>query len=224
MTDRENVSAIEKRERVRQLLGEKKLREMNTEERALIAEAAMAWVHSVASHERKPGFDPVEVALAIVRDVAEIPDRTSPDDQPEMMLVKDSELRRIVHDRLMEAFSVAPTERKPASSSEIPNNSFDRVLVVDDDMGIGRAAVALAAMEAAKSVPLQESWEDNGQHERNFAAPSTQAFTDEQINACLIDLDIDCNRIPGSLDLHKAEQVIRDLLASTSATALKGKP
>lgn len=32
----------------------------------------------------------------IVRDVQELPDRTSPDDQPEMMLVTTDELRRIV--------------------------------------------------------------------------------------------------------------------------------
>jgi hypothetical protein len=32
----------------------------------------------------------------IVRDVAELPNRDSPDDQPEMMLVSVDELRRIV--------------------------------------------------------------------------------------------------------------------------------
>lgn len=48
-------------------------------------------------------FDPVEVTRKIALDVQEIPDRTSPDDQPDMCLVTPNELRRIVHDRLMEA-------------------------------------------------------------------------------------------------------------------------
>lgn len=36
----------------------------------------------------------------IVRDVAELPDRTSPDDHPEMMAVADHELRNILFNRL----------------------------------------------------------------------------------------------------------------------------
>jgi hypothetical protein len=39
---------------------------------------------------------------SIVRDVAELPDRNSPDDQPEMMLVSDKELRDIISDRCIE--------------------------------------------------------------------------------------------------------------------------
>lgn len=39
---------------------------------------------------------------SIVRDVAELPDRTSPDEQPEMMLVTDKELRDIISDRCIE--------------------------------------------------------------------------------------------------------------------------
>lgn len=41
----------------------------------------------------------------IVRDVAELPERSSPEDQPEMMLVTAAELDRIVTDRVAE---VAP--------------------------------------------------------------------------------------------------------------------
>jgi hypothetical protein len=37
---------------------------------------------------------------SIVRDVAELPDRTSPDNRPDIMLVSDSELRDILHTRL----------------------------------------------------------------------------------------------------------------------------
>ncbi len=37
-----------------------------------------------------------EIATQIVRDVAELPDRTSPEDQPDMMLVTSDELTAIV--------------------------------------------------------------------------------------------------------------------------------
>jgi hypothetical protein len=36
---------------------------------------------------------------SIVRRVQELPDRNSPDDQPEMMMVTDTELRDIIMDR-----------------------------------------------------------------------------------------------------------------------------
>lgn len=39
----------------------------------------------------------------IVRDVAELPDRTSPADQPEMMLVTQDELSEIIRRALCEA-------------------------------------------------------------------------------------------------------------------------
>lgn len=42
----------------------------------------------------------MEVIDLIVRDVAEIPDRNSPEGQPEMMLVTDAELRAIIEKRL----------------------------------------------------------------------------------------------------------------------------
>lgn len=40
------------------------------------------------------------LATAIIRDVAELPDRTSPEDQPEMMLVTAEELRAILEAHL----------------------------------------------------------------------------------------------------------------------------
>ncbi len=42
----------------------------------------------------------LDVADLIVRDVAEIPDRTSPDEYPDMMLVTPNELREIIRKRL----------------------------------------------------------------------------------------------------------------------------
>lgn len=61
----------------------------------------------VAAPSAKKPIDPVQVALDVARDVAELGGRDSPDDQPDMMLVRDSELRHIVHDRLMEALLAA---------------------------------------------------------------------------------------------------------------------
>jgi hypothetical protein len=40
--------------------------------------------------------DATIIAERVVRDVAELPDRTSPDDQPDMMLVTAEELKGIV--------------------------------------------------------------------------------------------------------------------------------
>jgi hypothetical protein len=39
---------------------------------------------------------------SIVRDVSEIPDRNSPDDNPDMMLVTEKELRDIISDHCIE--------------------------------------------------------------------------------------------------------------------------
>lgn len=53
-----------------------------------------------------------EIAALIVRDVAEIPDRCSPDDQPEMMLVTSDELTAIVLRRLAAADVRRPRRRR----------------------------------------------------------------------------------------------------------------
>ena len=45
-----------------------------------------------------------ELLCAIERDVCELPDRTSPEDWPEAMLVTGDELRHIITARLMEPF------------------------------------------------------------------------------------------------------------------------
>jgi hypothetical protein len=42
---------------------------------------------------------------SVLNDVAELPDRTSPDDEPDMMLVTAEELGRIIRERLSEALS-----------------------------------------------------------------------------------------------------------------------
>jgi hypothetical protein len=39
---------------------------------------------------------------SIIQDVCELPDRDSPEDQPEMMLVTDKELREILEDKCSE--------------------------------------------------------------------------------------------------------------------------
>lgn len=48
-----------------------------------------------------------EIIVGVLRDVAELPDRTSPDDWPEAMLVTADELRAILTARL----SLAPSSR-----------------------------------------------------------------------------------------------------------------
>lgn len=48
-----------------------------------------------------------EIIEGVIRDVAELPDRTSPEDWPEAMMVTADELRSILLARL----SMAPTSR-----------------------------------------------------------------------------------------------------------------
>lgn len=59
------------------------------------------------SEQRTMPFSIMELADRVVLDVAEIPDRTSPDDQPEIMLVKDSELRSIIYNTARDLFGEA---------------------------------------------------------------------------------------------------------------------
>jgi hypothetical protein len=42
---------------------------------------------------------------SVIRDVAELPDRTSPDDEPDMMLVTADELKVIICNRLNEVLA-----------------------------------------------------------------------------------------------------------------------
>ncbi len=46
---------------------------------------------------------------SVLRDVAELPDRTSPDDEPDMMLVTADELKAILCNRLSETLNSAAT-------------------------------------------------------------------------------------------------------------------
>jgi len=48
---------------------------------------------------------------SVLNDVAELPDRTSPDDEPDMMLVTAEELKVILCTRLAEALSVTNGDR-----------------------------------------------------------------------------------------------------------------
>lgn len=99
------------------------------------------------------------IAALIVRDVAEIPDRCSPDDQPEMMLVTSDELTDIVMRRLaaqnaragllgraVEAISEClPDEDlndlSPFFQMECKRHHFERLKDVRDEMDLAiRAA------------------------------------------------------------------------------------
>ncbi len=52
----------------------------------------------------------------VIRDVAELPDRTSPDDNPDTMLVTTRELRDILWQRLLEK----PADIRRRSAESIP--------------------------------------------------------------------------------------------------------
>jgi hypothetical protein len=58
-----------------------------------------------------PGFDQGKSSefdrfiISVIGDVAELPDRTSPDDEPDMMLVTADELKTILCTRLAEALA-----------------------------------------------------------------------------------------------------------------------
>jgi hypothetical protein len=65
-----------------------------------------------------PGYTVDALATAIVRDVAELPDRTSPDDQPEMMLVTSDELRNIILARAAELTQVTAQSVERASPAK----------------------------------------------------------------------------------------------------------
>lgn len=60
-----------------------------------------------------PGFEqgtPSEFdqfIFSVLRDVAELPDRNSPDDEPDMMLVTADELKTILCNRLSEALATS---------------------------------------------------------------------------------------------------------------------
>lgn len=64
---------------------------------------------ALSQHPAAPSVSPAvagdagELVDAIIRDVAELPDRSSPEDWPEAMLVTGSELRRIIENRLATA-------------------------------------------------------------------------------------------------------------------------
>ncbi len=51
----------------------------------------------------------------VIRDVAELPDRTSPEDQPKMMLVSAAELRAILNDNFQRIGLAAAGLSNPAN-------------------------------------------------------------------------------------------------------------
>lgn len=91
----------------------------------------------------------IDLPEMIVRDVAELPDRTSPADAPEMMLVTSTELDRIVSDRVAE---VASPDTHSARAT-----AFDRwwkLSVHNGTLPQHRESLAREAFYAAWSAPL----------------------------------------------------------------------
>jgi hypothetical protein len=76
----------------------------------------------------------------IIREVSELPDRTSPDDQHDMMLVTADELHKIVSDALAAADAVDGGEWMPIETAPKDGTKF---LVWDEHYGIriGRAVI-----------------------------------------------------------------------------------
>lgn len=57
---------------------------------------------------------------AVIRDVGELPDRSSPDDEPDMMLVSAEELKTILCTRMPEALAGSRTPAQAADDSSHP--------------------------------------------------------------------------------------------------------
>ena len=92
-----------------------------------------------------PMDDKIEAwANDIIREVAELPDRNSPEGQPEMMLVSADELRSIIVRTTPEGFVLVPVEPTPKMSAA----GFCVSEADHDPAGVYRAMLAAS----------QESW------------------------------------------------------------------
>src|SRR6267154_1918917 len=68
-----------------------------------------------------------EIAGNIVRDVAELPDRTSPGDEPETMLVTSNELEAIIKAELASTIQSAQAEEREACAKELDRHRQERL-------------------------------------------------------------------------------------------------
>lgn len=104
----------------------------------------------------------MDLADLIVRDVAELPDRTSPDDQPDMLLVTADELRGIIRER----------QWAHSGSSATPSRLADKLMEfarVDEVRSIRGLQAAL--IDAAIAL------DDHATLTRSAIAPTSEEFT-----------------------------------------------
>lgn len=101
-----------------------------------------------------------ELIDLIVRDVAELPGRSSPDDWPEAMLVTNSELRDILFSRLDGRLSV------PSSQSEklVTCGACGRKIDPDED-----SAATCAAVNRCEECMRPQDWEEYNAVDRSTA-------------------------------------------------------
>lgn len=90
------------------------------------------------------------VASNVCLAVAELPDRSSPDDQPEMMLVTQTELSDLIGTAIEECCPLINTERVMALELAL-QNYMDAVRYADKESLM--SAIKLADIEALKLVP-----------------------------------------------------------------------
>lgn len=93
------------------------------------------------------------VIMRIVQNVCELPDRTSPDDQPEMMLVSGEELDAIIRDELVQMFYPTVTADRideigaeVAEGAGLPRSHRDYYRVVFAAKAGARAMLAALGM------------------------------------------------------------------------------
>jgi hypothetical protein len=106
-----------------------------------------------------PNLNRAELIERIVLSVAEIPDRDSPEDQPEMMLVKASELRGIIASAFEVEDEAAPQATQPEAAPKPNADCSGDPSCCPDNEGYGCAcSPAVVAQDAdARNAALEEA-------------------------------------------------------------------
>lgn len=93
-----------------------------------------------------------ELIERIIRDVAELPDRTSPPDWPDAMLVTCDELRSIIEPQLAEALTALQKAYDGLLLTRTDDVNDITLLTMDRDNWKDRAEKAEAELDAAQDV------------------------------------------------------------------------
>ncbi len=92
-------------------------------------------------------FDRYEIARIIVQNVAELSDRSSPEDRPELMLVTADELRDIV----LQALPAIPSPTAQTALQRIADDDVDPDLKGRADILSGIAFAALSSQHRGET-------------------------------------------------------------------------